>query len=562
MRSLLQLFLCVFLLSDATHAQSKQRWVILNSNEQLDIEKSLLNKLNQAPDTGRIKEIVTKDFFSRGFLNIRIYSIQGHRIYIEPGCVFTVGALSIQHEVELDTYTPYLQTGDRFTEKALRQTSITLTNYMEQKGYPFAEVVIAGLDIDRSICKVHIDFIINEGDQWVTEGIIFSNTERVGDRYLKKVSGYQDSVLITQTQLEQIQTNLINTNYFNSVSTPVLVENSGEQLVYVEVKEKNPNYFDGLVGYVPDPSGTGQVVGEAKLGLVNAISDGSELNILFQRLRPENTRLNVGFDQNWVGQLPLGIGGEFKFFQQDTNYQSRSFALKGSYQINRNIKLLGRLFVASVTANDENSLTATEVDGSRQIATLGFEYSTLNHPLVPTSGIKYSLSFGSGRKVVAPDDEVLQLNRRRVRQTELESEVEVYIPLKRNQVLALRGFGYAIEAQVYSEVDLLRFGGANSFRGYSEEQFFANRVGWGDLEYRYLINSDSYLFTFGTAGGFSRPQLITEISNQFRNSEFLYSFGFGLSYLTSLGQLKFSYGISPQDEISNGKVHFGIVTAL
>lgn len=559
---LLFIIYMLFVFSGVSLAQSTPGWELVDQQKGLVKSKELNRKLQIASEYAEVQGIITRYFFSKGYLTARVDSASNRTIYITRGCLFSVGSTSIVHSIPYDNYTPSLALNDIFTEEKLQFTISEITDVAESQGYPFAQVTVSDLNVDNNQCKVDITYNVNEGPKWIASDIFFSKTDRVGANYLKKISGYKDSVIITQPWLNAIQRNLLNTNYFSSVSDPGLVETDEGKFIYVELRERNPNYFDGLVGYVPDPSGTGQVVGEAKLGLVNTVSDGSELNLLFQRLRPENTRLNIGFSQDWISNIPVGIGTEFKFFQQDTNYQARSFSMNSYYQVNPRLRVLMQLKTSVTTANDESAISATEVDGSRQLASLGFEYSSLNRPLVPTWGIRYSLLVGTGRKAIAPDDASLQLNRRRVRQRELTSTFELYIPLKLKQVLAVKGFGYFIDAPFYTEVDLFRFGGANSFRGYSEEQFIASRAGWGELEYRYLLNNNSYLFTFGTAGGFYRPSLITELSEQLSRSDFLYSFGFGLSYLTNIGQLKFSYGLSPQDELSNGKVHFGIVTAL
>ncbi len=129
-------------------------------------------------------------------------------------------------------------------------------------------------------------------------------------------------------------------------------------------------------------------------------------------------------------------------------------------------------------------------------------------------------------------------------------------------VIATSLNGFLLESEKVTTNDLIRFGGANSFRGYAEEQFRAGTMFWGDLEYRFLLNRSSFLFAFGAAGGYHRPKLLTETTSDFRTTDYLYSTGFGLSYQTQIGRLKFTYAISPEESIANGKVHFGIRTEL
>jgi outer membrane translocation and assembly module TamA len=134
----------------------------------------------------------------------------------------------------------------------------------------------------------------------------------------------------------------------------------------------------------------------------------------------------------------------------------------------------------------------------------------------------------------------------------------------------------------YTETDLNRFGGAKSLRGFREEQFQSSHMLWGDLEYRYLLDRFSYAFIFSAAGYYQRPVLVfdersapassfteqdesrelVENASRQKQSEMLYSYGFGFSYATPVGIIRFNYALSQADSFANGKVHVGIQARL
>jgi outer membrane protein insertion porin family len=119
-----------------------------------------------------------------------------------------------------------------------------------------------------------------------------------------------------------------------------------------------------------------------------------------------------------------------------------------------------------------------------------------------------------------------------------------------------------LESPHYLITDLFRFGGAESFRGFREDQFRGSSVIWGELEGRYMLQQNSYLFLFGAYGYYERPRLLTEDDELLSFKESLTSFGFGLAFQTQLGIIKFSYAVSPNENLSNGNVHVGISTGL
>ena len=276
---------------------------------------------------------------------------------------------------------------------------------------------------------------------------------------------------------------------------------------------------------------------------------------MYQRLKPETSRLNIGISQYWFAGLPIDLGLGISLYQNDTTYQTRELSLTSDYRISSNLKITSKLYtVTSNTAND--IVLQSEPDGKKQGANLGFLYQNLDKIDVPTKGVRIGVSYGIANKDIEGDSLGI------FRQQNISMEFNSYVPILNSSVIASRINGFYVAGDTFTENDLDRFGGANSLRGYSEEQFLASKLIWGDLEYRFLTDQSSYLFLFAATGYFSRPQLIYEIDETFTQQDWLYSSGFGLSYKTAIGRLTFSYAVSSTQSLGNGKVHFGIKTSF
>jgi outer membrane protein assembly factor BamA len=137
-----------------------------------------------------------------------------------------------------------------------------------------------------------------------------------------------------------------------------------------------------------------------------------------------------------------------------------------------------------------------------------------------------------------------------------------YIPVGSRQVLAPMVSTLFLESPHYLVTDLFRFGGAESLRGFREDQFRGSSVVWGELEGRYMLQQNSYLFLFGAYGFYERPQLINEESDDLAFKDRLTSLGFGLAFQSTLGIIKFSYAVSPNENLANGNIHVGIRAGL
>lgn len=438
-----------------------------------------------------------------------------------------------------------------FVEQRIRDYYSELVD----EGFRNAEIEISAFKLDSLKNTVSIIAGVERGKPIQLSRIIFTGNKINSQDYLSKVSEFRDSLLASNQNLVQIRENLLRSELFEGVYEPNIFEDQGESVVVVAVEERTLNQLDGLIGYVPDAAGKGQIVGDLNISLWNVFKEGNAFELMYQRLRPETSRIQLGVSQNWIANIPLSIGLDFSLYQNDTTYQTRNIGLNSSYSVAPNFKINGRLFSMNSNSSKETGFLQ-EPDGSKQGADLGFTYSSLDRIEVPKSGIIFDVMYGIANKDIEADSALV------FRQQQLEATLKTYFPLFKNSVIATSLHGFYVIGNQFTESDLIRFGGANSLRGYTEEQYTASELLWGDVEYRFLTDRNSYLFLFTAAGLYGRPRLYSEIDNTFTQSDFLYSGGFGLSYKTAIGRLKFSYALSSTETLGNGKVHFGISTSL
>lgn len=523
--------------------------VIENGNE-IELPRTLYQKISGSQVNDRV-EILTW-LNSNGYLNASLIKTDERTYELNRNCRFEFSELVVKEGIDKKLS----QKMEGYYSSGRLESSIAgIINVYERDGYPFAKVEIDSLSPNLTACKVSVYVNLEKGKQWITEGIQFVGSSKNSSSYLRRISGYRDSLQVTPALLSELQSNLIQSELFLNVGLPEIFINESKAVLLVPVEERLLNQFDGLLGYVPDQNGNGQIVGDFDLSLWNVLNQGNGVNLSYQRLRPETSRLNVGISQDWIGATPIGLSLDFSLYQNDTTYQTRSLTLDGYYRLSRGLRLTGKVG-SLVSTSSENVTAIVEPEGKKRYSELGFTFSSLDHVEVPTRGMLVSTSFGISNKEVEIDSISA------FKQRYLYSNASFYTPLSNKSVLAFQVQGYLLNTSQVTESDLILFGGANSFRGYSEEQFRASELIWGTIEYRFLVSASSYLFGFGSAGNYHRPRLLTETDNSFKKTSFLYSTGFGISYKIRTGRLKFTYGISPEESFGNGKVHIGITTAL
>ncbi|MBO6793264.1 MAG: hypothetical protein JJ895_05100 [Balneolaceae bacterium] len=547
--SLIQIRVLVFgfalLIGFSSQSEAQQFQFLSVDGTEFTFPDEIENQVRNKPDSG--VEVLTTFLADQGFLSVKV-SRQGNKFLIIPGMAFSMTLIISSGNTTIDSVTaiPYKK------QKVEELIGDALDSFIEV-GFYFAEAEITRFEVDTTVLLVEIQSEIVKGERVFISGLITEGNRLNSDAYINRISGLGDSLVANPASITQIQESLRRSELFETVTKPELRLVDEEAYLLVEVEERRLNQFDGVLGYVPDANGNGQVVGDVSLNLWSVFAEGNGIDFSYQRIEPEVSRLQAQIKQYWIGTLPIGLDAGIRFFQNDTTYQHREFSLGGFYRASSQLKLTSGLSFEGTTGSKANLI---EPGGNRRTVSLGFDISTLDQFEVPTRGFRAVLSVGFSDKSI----EIDSLNNSS--QQHLRSYLAGFTSLSDQSVLAARLHSFFLNGDGITDSDLFRFGGAKSLRGFAEEQFAASTMVWGDLEYRFLTNRDSYLFTFVAVGRYHRPKLVTEQTNQFVQTDWLHAFGFGLNYRVRVGRLSFSYAISPISGFGNGKVHVALSTRL
>lgn len=483
-------------------------------------------------------------FASQGYLNVHVKRESEYEYQVEQGCKF-----------DASLHTPNDGFDFEYSESELQQALKMLLELQVDEGKYFSSVEITSFNPQVDLCTVDIVVEFINNDEVFLRDITFNGNRLNSDQYLGKRSFFSDSMLASKENLDRLSSNIRHTELFDEVSQPQILIRDEQPIINYEVQERALNHFDGVIGYAPDATGNGQIVGDLSLSLWSVFADGNAVDLDYRRLEPEVSRLNFGVSQHWFCKVPLGVTAGFNFFQNDTAYQARDILLDGYFELGNGLRLIADVGFTSITGSNISRSTI-EPGGSRQSASFGFRYSSTYGNEVPREGFNTEIRFGFVNKS-ADIDSISAFNQQFV-----QARAEGFIPIGKQGVIASRLNSFFLISDDFTDIDLIRFGGANSLRGFTEEQFQASQLVWGDIEYKFLTNQTSYLFGFAAAGWFHRPQLLSESNSQFKSNQFVESLGFGLSYKVRTGRLSFTYAISPSDGLGNGKIHVAITTRL
>lgn len=455
--------------------------------------------------------------------------------------------------------------GQVLTQQEFEKSVENVLNYFEENGYPFIRVRINSVSIKNDISN---DKILADIKLSVQKG----NLSRIDKVEVRGNNVTNENVIIRELRLSKGETysqkridefpNRINRlRFFEPVQTPQYYINSkGEGVLLIEVKEKQTNNFDGIIGYIPGTKENekGYLTGLINISLRNLFGTGRAAALRWNKFGRNSQELELKYLEPWLLNLPFNISGSLYQRIQDTTYVQRKFNGEIEYLATEDISAALLLGTESVIPTETTIPVFTVYNSSTVTTGLNLKIDTRDDPYSPTSGLLFINSYSLSRKTINGPAQFITPNLiTKIDLQRIAFDFDIFFQIFSRQVFALSVNGRELRGPSFENSDLFKLGGTSTLRGYREEQFLGSRIFWSNIEYRFLLTRRTYAFVFFDTGYFLRND--EPERNILKAEDFLYGYGLGLNLETGLGVLAFSFALGQGDSFTDGKIHFGLV---
>jgi outer membrane protein assembly factor BamA len=451
--------------------------------------------------------------------------------------------------------------GSVFTQSCVEDGVQHILKTYESAGFPLTKVTVKDIVFSEKPGYYQVDFMYNiiEGKQVkIRELRVLGNTLTKESVIAREAKLTSDSFYSEQLSAS-IKHRLERLQLFSSVSEPELFLNQNEEGgLLLKVQEGSPNRFDGIVGYVPSsrPGEDAYVTGLVDLQFRNLFGTARKLAARWFREDRATQEIELRYAEPWVAGVPLDAEGGFFQRVQDSTFVRRRYDGSVRFFMSDEVSLGGAIsFIYVVPTEGFGKSVVSESQTTS--AGLSVTYDTRSDPVTPTSGIFYQTEYQFGVKNISASSTVTKSSDR---VQKIFMDLRLYVqPIVRN-VLCAEMHIQDYRTNIIEIGDLFRLGGAATLRGYREGQFTGSRIVWSTLEYRYLTDARSYLYTFLDAGYVAMPALPgsqTESSEQTR-----LGFGIGLRIDSKLGLIGVSLAFGEGDTFSTAKLHVRLINAF
>ena len=441
-----------------------------------------------------------------------------------------------------------------------------LSQYLNN-GYPFAKVYFDSARLTNDTLFAHAN--VQKGPRIVFDTLAITGATKTRLSFLQKLLMLKPGAPYSEKLVASIPARLNSSVYLEATAVPTVDFFAGKARVKLNISEQEVNQLDGLIGFLPDQnSSTGKLLltGQVKADLYHMFGTGKHLLLHWQNFNVSSQQINIAYDHPVLFGSPLNLSTSFHQLKQDTSFVSRRASAGFSFPLSATFDLFASANFKRNTLLSENTLSDSDpllnADSRINEYSVGFTHSSLNNIFLPSKGSTFRFNAAVGQKEIIRNGAVSPSLYENIKLYTLQSSImfsiENYLKVSKGSVFMQQVRLAALINQELFQNDLYRVGGITDtgygLRGFNENQFFASSLALMSLEWRILIDQQSYLVSFVDQG---------LLANESGGGLYAVGFGTGLLLKVKAGFFRLAVAVGSADgqgvDFTQPKVHFGFV---
>ncbi|MBW6514317.1 MAG: BamA/TamA family outer membrane protein [Candidatus Syntrophosphaera sp.] len=428
-----------------------------------------------------------------------------------------------------------LADGQRVAISELPALMDRILDQYHRRGYLFASVRLDSLALEEGFSAW---LGISEGRPLRPENYYFQGNTYTRDNTLVKLAGLSQAGVITPALLRTAEENILRKSYINACRVEPLDPSS----ILIQIEEGKMTYLEGVLGFTQLRDKT-ELTGLINLQFLNLWGSDRSLGLNW-RQNPFSSLLQLNYHESGPTSFPLSADLSLSRVVQDSTWIRSSLATD-IYSYGTSQKYGLELALEGIAPGTRRPIQVE--NSARRSIGVFWRLDTRDQLLNPSRGAQTNLTY----RVRFSDTDERWTNA-------LEASHTHYLGLSQRWTFALGLHLRSLADSTAADYSLYRLGGYNSLRGFREEEFSSWRLGWTNLELRYLINPGSRIYLFYDHG------ILALSKNKLRSD--LFAPGLGIKVRTRLGILSIEYGLGHREngfaDLGAGMVHAGLDTSF
>ena len=400
-----------------------------------------------------------------------------------------------------------------------------LLEQIDRKGNSFSEITYVNPLLKND--TLLLEMKISNSSSRKIDKVITRGYEDFPKKFITKYFLIDKNTVFSKQKLNQVSALSNKLDFIKEKKAPEVLFKKDSTHLYLFLDKIGTSSFDGLVNFSSKENGKGLLLnGNLDLKLNNTFNTGEKFEIIWNKVSDEKTDFKINSYVPYILNSKFSTTLEFYLYRQDSTFINTNFELKTDYSINQ--KSHASILYSSEKSNYLLDISNNDLASySNYFIGLGYELkkSSTSNLYKYKNGLNLNLTIGK-RKT---DTESIN-------QLKFHFSAFANVQINNRGYLNIKNESGLLTSKNYLLNELFRIGGANSIRGYNEQSIFTNGYSYSNIEFRYSLDTSSYLYSITDLGGYKenttnkiKKLLGIGAGYQFRISNNLVNLGYVIS---------------------------------
>ena len=364
-----------------------------------------------------------------------------------------------------------------------------LLEQIDRKGNSFSEITYVNPLLKND--TLFLEMKISNSSSRKIDKVITRGYEDFPKKFITKYFLIDKNTVFSKQKLNQVSALSNKLDFIKEKKAPEVLFKKDSTHLYLFLDKIGTSSFDGLVNFSSKENGKGLLLnGNLDLKLNNTFNTGEKFEIIWNKVSDEKTDFKINSYVPYVLNSKFSTTLEFYLYREDSTFINTNFELKTDYSINQ--KSHASILYSSEKSNYLLDISNNDLASySNYFIGLGYELkkSSTSNLYKYKNGLNLNLTFGK-RKT---DTESIN-------QLKFHFSAFANVQINNRGYLNIKNESGLLTSKNYLLNELFRIGGANSIRGYNEQSIFTNGYSYSNIEFRYSLDTSSYLYSITDLG--------------------------------------------------------------
>jgi hypothetical protein len=409
--------------------------------------------------------------------------------------------------------------------KQLQTILVKISKKLEKEGKSFSKIQLKNILIKQK--NLFAELQINLSKQRKINKVIIRGYKGFPKSYLRNYFNIKSNTIFSQHKIEEIAANTKNLQFVSEIKKPQTLFTKDSTLLYLYLKKKQNNSFDGIINFSSKENGEVLFNGNIDLKLNNILNTGEQFELFWNSIGEERQEFKISTEIPYIFNSVISPELSFSIYKQDSSFLNTKFYSNIKYQLKNNLKI-GLVYSSESSENLNNKETLnTTTSFINNFIGLNFSYKKPNNDEFHNNKFYLEINPIIGKR---------KTDNNNTNQFKIKTITSYIWEFNNRQSIYIKNETGILNSDGYLNNEIFRIGGASSLRGFNEQSVFTSEYTFFNLEYRYLTSPKSYLYT------------ITDFGQIKEEKDHLTSFGLGYLFKTNNSQININITLGKKNQ--------------